>query len=102
MIPKSYGPHRAPDTLEPQPNWAASAKCATVDPEVMYPGPNDGAAYKTARDLCDVCPVLAECFADVMAYEGNATAKYRYGIRAGLTPAERANRHTRSRKQAAA
>ncbi|AZM91463.1 WhiB family transcriptional regulator [Streptomyces sp. W1SF4] len=102
MISKSYGPHRAPETLEPEPSWADSAACATVDPELMYPGPGNLPAYKEARRICADCPVQAECLADAMAYEGNATKKYRYGIRAGLSPAERADRYTRSRNQAAA
>jgi WhiB family redox-sensing transcriptional regulator len=69
--------------------WHLDAACAGVDPEVFYPldlGP-DSAGVAAAKQVCAVCPVRAECLADVMAAEDPAR---RWGISGGTTPAERA------------
>lgn len=42
-----------------------------------------------ARSFCDRCTVRQTCFAEVMEQEGDDPAMYRYGLRAGLTPAQR-------------
>lgn len=97
-----YGPHRAPESAAPA-HWSSYAECASEDPELMYPAPGgDGSAYQTAREMCMRCPVPEECLDDAMAYEGNAGKSSRYGVRAGLTPAQRADLYARGRRGRAA
>jgi WhiB family redox-sensing transcriptional regulator len=68
--------------------WHLDAACAGVDPEVFYPlDLTAGSAGVTAaKEVCAVCPVRAQCLADVMAAEDPAR---RWGISGGTTPAER-------------
>lgn len=69
--------------------WHLDAACVGVDPEVFYPldlAPGS-ASVAAAKRVCAVCPVRAECLADVMAAEDPAR---RWGISGGTTPAERA------------
>ena len=69
--------------------WHLDAACTEVDPEIFYPldlDP-DSAGVADAKRICAVCPVRAECLADVMAGEDPAR---RWGISGGTTPAERA------------
>ncbi|MGW7350902.1 WhiB family transcriptional regulator [Streptomyces sp. NPDC054784] len=73
------------------------AVCAQVDPEVMFPAPQDKATTRIARDLCNSCPGRDECLATALAEEGDDS--YRWGIRGGLTPTER--RNLRKRQAAA-
>lgn len=47
-------------------------------------------AVRFAKDLCAGCPVTTQCYADAMATEGGLSHSARYSVRAGLTPAERA------------
>lgn len=70
--------------------WRTRAACHTdsIDPDVMFPNSNP-ADIEDAREICAPCPVRAECLADAMATEGGATARDRYGIRAGMTGKER-------------
>lgn len=77
--------------------WRAHAACAGFD-DVMFPDSNP-AAIEHAREICAPCPVRAECLADAMATEGGATARDRYGIRAGLTGKERRALHDELRKK---
>ena len=69
--------------------WHLAAACTSVDPEIFYPldlAP-DSAGVAAAKEICAVCPVRAECLADVMAAEDPAR---RWGVSGGTTPAERA------------
>jgi hypothetical protein len=69
--------------------WHLDAACTGVDPEIFYPldlGP-DSAGVAAAKRICAVCPVRAQCLADVMAAEDPAR---RWGISGGTTPDERA------------
>jgi WhiB family transcriptional regulator, redox-sensing transcriptional regulator len=71
------------------PLWHLNAACAGTDPEIFYPldlGP-DSAGVAAAKQICAVCPVRAQCLADVMGAEDPAR---RWGISGGTTPAERA------------
>ncbi|GAA1189888.1 WhiB family transcriptional regulator [Pseudonocardia alaniniphila] len=69
--------------------WHLDAACVGADPEVFFPldlAPvSHGVA--AAKRICALCPVQAECLADVMIAEDPAR---RWGISAGTTPAERA------------
>ena len=66
--------------------WHKDAACRNFDPELMYPRPSDYAAVRVAKDLCEVCPVQAECLADALAEEGLVGKDQRFGIRGGHTP----------------
>lgn len=76
--------------------WRGQAECRGADPTLFYPGerPNGRPKgwrpvdYETddlqqARQTCLSCPVRGECLGDALTY------RERFGVRAGLTPAER-------------
>lgn len=72
--------------------WRLSANCAGLDVNDFY-SEDDGRwrpSLKIARQVCQRCDVRAECLADALAEEGDLTAGYRFGLRGGLTPTERA------------
>jgi hypothetical protein len=58
-------------------DWRASAPCASIDPELWFPEPNDSAAI--AKRICANCPYKAPCL--LGAFERNE----RHGIWAGMT-----------------
>jgi len=66
--------------------WKRSAACATpaVDPDLFHAGERDPQAVKQARTICNRCTQRTACL----------TAAYKeddeWGIRAGLTPRQRA------------
>ena len=76
--------------------WRDAAACVHVDAEIFYPVDErpDSPAVTAAKQVCAACPVRKICLADVMAWEDPAR---RWGITAGLTPAERAARFNRER-----
>ncbi len=76
--------------------WRDGAACTLVDPEIFYPVDErpDSPVVEVAKQVCAGCPVRKTCLADVMAWEDPAR---RWGITAGLTPAERAARFARQR-----
>lgn len=90
MTIRHYGPHRAPEAAAAVP-WVEEAACATVDPELMFPAVGDKPAYRTARTLCAVCPVVGQCLEEAMALEGTTGKNSRHGVRGGMSPAERAD-----------
>jgi WhiB family redox-sensing transcriptional regulator len=92
-----YGPHRAPETPLAEP-WVTQAACATVDPDLMFPTVGDKPAYRDARRICAACPVINECLEEALAIEGTASKANRYGVRAAMSPAERADLYTRRRR----
>lgn len=64
------------------PAWKDAAVCASVNPEIFYPGGGSNGA--DARKICDnYCPVRAECLADAVEYAD------RHGIRGGTTANQR-------------
>jgi WhiB family transcriptional regulator, redox-sensing transcriptional regulator len=83
-----------PHTTVPMTGWRDAAACTRVDPEIFYPVDDrpDALAVRTAKQVCAGCPVRKVCLADVMAWEDPAR---RWGITAGLTPAERTARFVR-------
>jgi WhiB family redox-sensing transcriptional regulator len=66
--------------------WPLRAACGGADPEVFYPrnGGRDARDWEQARAICADCPVRAECLADAIACRDD-----QFGMRAGLTPAQR-------------
>lgn len=81
-------------------DWRTAATCLRVDPEWFYPLDETplSPAVLRAKRVCASCPVRKVCLADVMAGEDPAR---RWGITAGLTPAERTARYRRERRAAA-
>lgn len=64
----------------------ASANCRTVDPDLFYPaetGKWNKFTVKAAVQVCDRCPVIAECLK--WAFEKEDA----YGILGGTTPEQR-------------
>lgn len=56
-------------------SWWADARCATTEPEVMFPDGRDLLAVADALRICQGCPVAAECDA--------AGVGERFGVWAG-------------------
>jgi hypothetical protein len=90
----------SPRTEIPTVGWRDAAACVHVDPELFYPVDErpDSPAVLLAKQVCAGCPVRKVCLADVIAWEDPAR---RWGITAGLTPAERAARYARDRRATA-
>ena len=42
--------------------WEEDAACLQHDPELWFPNQHER-VYRTAIDICNTCPVLAECAA---------------------------------------
>jgi hypothetical protein len=87
-------------TTEPDRGWLRQAACRAegVHPDVMFPD-NNVSELDRARRICAPCPVRTECLADALAMEGGATAKGRFGIRAGLTGGQRRALYDQLRKR---
>jgi hypothetical protein len=49
----------------------------------------DPTAVELARRVCSACPVAGPCLAEALAEE--AESPWRYGLRAGMTPAQRSS-----------
>lgn len=74
-----------------------NARCAddSIDPETFFPNMGSEAGSvgglsltaRRAKRICDACPVKAQCLQ--VAMDNEKTARYRWGIWGGLTPAER-------------
>lgn len=60
--------------------WVKSARCRTVDPEALFV---KGAAQRRAAEICDRCPVLAQCGADAL------DNRVEFGVWGGLTERQR-------------
>ncbi|WP_302828556.1 WhiB family transcriptional regulator [Streptomyces sp. BV286] len=59
--------------------------CARVDPELMFPEPQNTHAVKTAKSICEDCAFLAECRELALA----PATRSPYGVWGGLSEAER-------------
>lgn len=71
-------------------DWTESANCAGLA-DAMFPQPRDGKDIRTAQGICDNCDVREECLTAALAEEAGKGKYHRYGIRGGLTPAQRAH-----------
>jgi WhiB family redox-sensing transcriptional regulator len=84
------------------PDWPRRAACREADPDLFHDRENESEPArerreKRAKAVCARCPVRAECLADA------EDTREAYGIRGGLTEAERrAIRRNCRRAQAAA
>jgi hypothetical protein len=88
-------------------DWRERAACLEADGKVqmffedIYPdtielasgvervGPPDREALATARSFCDRCPVRRECFAQALEDDDGNQVDFRFGLRGGMTPAQR-------------
>lgn len=75
-------------------DWRQRALCG-VEPDLFYPEELKPATVKIqaemlARRVCLRCPVRTTCRTDVLAAESGTPLQHRAGIRAAMTPAERA------------
>lgn len=82
----------------PVPDWRHDRACTDADAELFYPTEHAtstdpakrAAAWAPARAICDTCPVKAACLEDALTWEPGGVY-YRFGLRGGLDPRERAN-----------
>ena len=69
-------------------HWREEALCAQTDHTIFFP--QVGANATAARKICAACPVRAACLSDALAHRD-----WSYGVRGGMTPAQRRN-HARA------
>ena len=75
----------------------ADSACLGSDTDLFFEGSlrNGQDVREKAEHLdvsaryCDVCPVRKQCLAAALAEEDTSPMKHRYGLRGGLTPAQR-------------
>ena len=67
-------------SIEPEP-WEESAVCRSVGRDVFFI--KTPTAYKTAKAICQTCPVIGICLASALA-NGDE-----FGVFGGTTPSER-------------
>lgn len=66
------------------PGWRTRMSCLGAQPSIFYDGP-----VKAARAICEDCPTRLSCLAAAHAEEFALGIKDIFGIRGGLTAAER-------------
>ncbi len=62
-------------------DWQDSALCSQTDPDAFYP--EKGASPRTAKRICGLCDVKAECLDYALSHNE------RFGIWGGLSERER-------------
>lgn len=67
------------------PEFIADAPCAQVDPDVMFPNPQNRRAVKAAKLICQGCDFRAECLEWATAPETRISD----GVAGGLSENER-------------
>lgn len=70
-----------------EPRWWDFALCREVGGEIFFGEDGDRGLVQFAKATCRSCDVAQACLEDALAVN---TYHDRYGIRAGLTPHERA------------
>lgn len=96
---------RAPDTAARAYHWRDDAACRGMG-NLFLPPVDRGSDRSSdhvarsieAKKVCARCPVLQDCLDEAMATEVGNDAKARAGVRGGLTPEQRAARHSRQRR----
>lgn len=69
--------------------WRDNAACKGMDTQLFYSQRGGHDPYKIARQVCEQCPVLADCFDWVMETESQPEVCGRYGYIAGMEPQQR-------------
>ena len=72
-------------------DWRDRAACLGDDHDAFFPHRDDATGTDAALRVCATCPVATECLEAALAKEGNLAGQYRYGIRGGTTPEQRAS-----------
>lgn len=67
-------------SVEADKSWTAQAACATEEPDDLFV---QGAAQRTAREICFSCSVRTECLADAL------DNRIQFGVWGGMTERER-------------
>lgn len=84
--------------------WLDQAACSGIaDPDIFFPrrGGDAASRWGRARRICASCPVTTECLGAALREEGGLLARYRDGMRGGLTPQQRADLDDISAEEAA-
>lgn len=73
-----------------QTNWFDDAKCRGFDIELFFPHGRDATDIEQiALDVCDECPVREKCLDAALKEEADIGAKFRFGVRGGMSPYQR-------------
>ncbi|WP_086685893.1 WhiB family transcriptional regulator [Streptomyces pseudogriseolus] len=67
------------------PTFMQYAPCAQVDPDLMFPHPQDRRGVAAAKSICAVCEFTAECLARALSPETRA----KHGVFGGKSEHER-------------
>lgn len=74
--------------------WHHDAACVGMDTSIFVPRTDVperlALLWPAAREVCNSCPVKAECLAAALREEGPRSRASRFGMRGGATPDERA------------
>ncbi len=84
----------------PMHQWQNRAACADLDPDVFFPSKREVSGVESseasaALEICRGCPVKVHCLEAALKEE--KCEKARYGIRGGVTPAQRYRLYRRRR-----
>lgn len=71
------------------PAWTAYGLCAQTDPDSFFPDKGQADKTRTAKKVCQSCPVRELCLDAAMTSEGNRAASARFGVWGGYSPRER-------------
>ena len=96
---------RAPNTLPRPTDWRDTAACADERykpiADFWYASDSDITAIRTATTICGHCPAREACLAAAVAEEKGAGDQYVWGVRGGLTAAQRRDLVKRVQKRRA-
>ncbi|MET9465836.1 WhiB family transcriptional regulator [Streptomyces sp. NPDC006544] len=76
-------------TWSPVPAWTVYAVCAQTDPDEFFPEKGESDKTRSAKQICQSCPVRALCLDDALTREGDRSASGRFGVWGGHSPKER-------------
>ncbi|MFD0358271.1 WhiB family transcriptional regulator [Streptomyces sp. NPDC127110] len=82
-------------------DWHEEAPCAEVGAEIFFAEKGRTDIVAEARKICASCPLRERCLDEAMRQEEGQPKEFRSGIRAGLSPTQRARLATERRKAAA-
>jgi WhiB family redox-sensing transcriptional regulator len=86
-------------TAAEEPEWHELALCREVGGDLFFAESGDLSHVKEAKQVCAACTVRTSCLEDALRI---STFHDRYGIRAGMSPGQRARlRATRTKGMAA-
>jgi WhiB family redox-sensing transcriptional regulator len=96
MPAAEWSPGAAGPLLAREDDWQARARCRREDPALFFApeGPQESTAARKRRErsakyLCNHCPVKLECGQEALAREGSQGLDWRAGIFGGMTERRR-------------